>query len=687
MTRRCALVGALLAASGGAGACSEPEPDATAYVVIDAPPWSSLRLRDATVDPPLGTRVEARRAELLVAVDTSRVDAVRVGLAGACPLTIPGGELEVGGAVRRSLVPLLRVPGPQAQVGFDSPFEVVIEPGCDAAKRGTITWAQKSGAPVRDERVEGSGFRYAARSPRRDDVMSGELPWGIVPLSPRTRGEAVLVATWQPSDPKLEQVEERVVVSAMPRARGLPNVAVHGRLMLGGEGWRVSEAPPGAKSAVRTAAGATLFAPDRAGDWRLEDGTGRSLKIRAGTYSETPMDCGRAKCHVAATEASKTSPMVGILKRRMEGHGGTGAWQRDAGCALGCHATGEPGLDDGGFAHVMEQIGFSVGDLAGSRWGDLPRPLRRLGGVGCLSCHGPGAIPEASASWSVLRSDVCGYCHDAPPRYGHSLAWAESAMARADRDERARTDDACRRCHTTDGHLVHVGSLDAPRPAPEGVGPIGISCVACHTVHGHGGDEPSASLLREPPARPFFSNVPAPARARSGVCLECHSPRWQDDRPFASAAALWAGRGGLDPENGAAITGGTPHLDVNGGCVGCHSKSKAAVERGGSHGFAATRDQCATCHAGPPAGPGFDEASQRLRERAQDLARRLGIDARGEARPPHARERGVDRSTPRGRAAWNVMLVLEDRGAAEHNLPYARALLDTAERAIGKGAP
>jgi hypothetical protein len=48
--------------------------------------------------------------------------------------------------------------------------------------------------------------------------------------------------------------------------------------------------------------------------------------------------------------------------------------------------------------------------------------------------------------------------------------------------------------------------------------------------------------------------------------------------------------------------------------------------------------------------------------------------------PPHAVRATIDATTPRGRAAWNVALVLEDPAADRHNAPYARALLDAAER-------
>src|SRR5260221_3990422 len=145
-------------------------------------------------------------------------------------------------------------------------------------------------------------------------------------------------------------------------------------------------------------------------------------------------------------------------------------------CSVGCHATGEPGTHDGGFldvaAELREPTPFEpspfehVHDI-----GDLPRPLRRLGSVGCLACHGPGALPEADARWSILRTDVCAYCHDAPPRYGHVEGWRASAMARADRGQETGSRSTCVGCHTTWGFLERVGGsreAAARRPPDQG---------------------------------------------------------------------------------------------------------------------------------------------------------------------------------------------------------------------------
>src|SRR6185503_16115716 len=234
---------------------------------------------------------------------------------------------------------------------------------------------------------------------------------------------------------------------------------------------------------------------------------------------------------------------------------------------------------------------------------------RRLGGVGCLACHGPGALPEASGRWSLLRADVCATCHDAPPRYGHVAAWRATGMARADRDARTRA-PACARCHTTWGFLAgaRTSFVSAPvdRRPPDEVGAVGITCAACHAVHDpeaarRGAQPPQRGLLRAPPtpALALLAGTALPPDAeRSRVCLGCHAPDAADGAPAASATALWLGRGGLDPATGRPLEGPAPHATIAGGCVGGHRSGAAGLERGAGHGFVATRAGCAACHTG-----------------------------------------------------------------------------------------
>jgi hypothetical protein len=176
-------------------------------------------------------------------------------------------------------------------------------------------------------------------------------------------------------------------------------------------------------------------------------------------------------------------------------------------------------------------------------------------------------------------------------------------------------------------------------------------------------------LLREPPPPPALGQPPAGART---ICLPCHAP---DGDSTSSAAALWLGRGGLEPRTGRALEGPAPHAAVAGGCIGCHRSGAGSdgAERGAGHRFAISAQACRGCH-GPLA------TAPELRVRAAQLWSALGQGAFRE--PPHAARLTIDRSTPRGRAAWNVALVIEDPAAAAHNPRYARRLLDAAAEVL-----
>jgi hypothetical protein len=321
--------------------------------------------------------------------------------------------------------------------------------------------------------------------------------------------------------------------------------------------------------------------------------------------------------------------------------------------------------------------------------------LRRLGGAGCLSCHGPGAVPDPRASWTTLRSDVCAICHDAPPVYRHVAAWRSSASSRADRDPDAASKRACVRCHTTWGFLLaekpkaskpesaasndHLTFMASLRP-PEQAGPIGIACAACHDSHptvDASGKTPHA-LLRKVARPALLPPLPAENARRSEICLPCHTPDLtRTAAPFASAAALWLGRGGLDPATGAALEGPAPLAALDGGCLHCHKGEGLPSTVGGNHTFAARWQDCVECPKEDPKRPGG----------IQQRARQLYLDARlfrvlGDVRPLHASTAAIRRNTPAGRALWNLLLLLEDKAAEVHNPLYAKALLEGAESVL-----
>jgi hypothetical protein len=618
--------------------------------------------------------------------------------AGVCPATLDAETEHV------ELAPWLDVP-PMPAVGWGSPFHIDVRPGCREATAGGIEWRNAGGIAPDELATDRNGFVVTGRAARFEDAFEGEVPWGVVPISPRTRGESVLEGVW--SGAGRPEVRLRVTIAAAPRATGLPSVPLGGRVDLGGDGWRIEDRPRGASAELVQGFGRVALVPDRIGTWQLRDAQDRELLLRAGRYDDTPLDCGRSDCHAAEAAAVASSPMTSVFARGLEGDLGE---EYDPSCAIGCHTVGEPGLPDGGFAHVLDAGGFGLvhGPHAGA-WDALPVALQRLSGVGCVACHGPGAIPAPESRWAVVRSDVCATCHDAPPRYGHVVAWRGSEMSRSDEDPRTRT-EGCRDCHTTLGFLARIGVRDEEagsigmagalaagagadadatsagrgpaehvtlRDVQSSVGPIGIACAACHAPHG---EHVGVALLRRVPLPPGVASAPD----RSLVCTACHAATTDEtgpSLPAASAATLL-----FAPE--------ADHRSVEGGCVGCHRAgpaSGAALERGASHAFGVDAGACASCHEGEPAP--IDRAaavSIELQTRARELFDALvaagAVRASPEQRdtdPLHARRPELRSPThPLARVARDVTLVLEDPAAGAHAPTHARRLLDEAAAAL-----
>lgn len=614
--RRGALGGvavcALLACSNEAS-----EPDAATIVVrgeTKGLEWS-----------PASAVVAARRTPFGVELDVIAPLSLRAPRACSADVS-PDGARQV------ELRPWIRVKGGDlSQLGFDAPFALTVEPGCRQAIAGRIAWRQVDGAPVKLQ-LHQNGFAASGRTPKLE--LAG-LPRGIVPLSPRTRGKLSFELTWQGGG---REIATTVELAAAARATGLPSVAPGQRVLLGGEGWRVRERPKGAQARVEPHAGAAALRPDVLGRWLLEDASGETLSIAVGTHAGAALDCGRSDCHRSAAEHAATSAMTSVYARGLGG--ALEGW--DASCVVGCHTVGEPGLDDGGFADVLAELGRSVPPVPGERaWAELPRALRRLAGVGCTACHGPGAIPEPSASWAILRSDVCAVCHDAPPRYPHVARWSSTRMARADANATTRSRPECRRCHTSAGF---VGREAAPEHA------IGLGCATCHAPHA---PERAKKLVRAVALPAGFPDLPASAAA-SRVCVPCHA----------------------SPAGAAEIVFGAPHphASIGGGCIGCHGAPRDARGRL-DHAFGVDRATCAGCHPN-----GADERAiggATIQERARALWKRLGGGAARGPLPPHAQD-----GAPADGAARLVRQVLEDPAAATHNAARARALLDEVEKQL-----
>ncbi|MGC4091391.1 MAG: hypothetical protein QM756_26635 [Polyangiaceae bacterium] len=642
------LVAALTACSPAPRTGPTPE-----RLVVSAPELPVESLDALRVKPREAVRsLERRGAHLSLELAGKR--AITLEAPGACPLALDGAALP--NYVR--LEPRIEISAPADDVGYDTEFELTLRTLCGDDVKGSVVW-QAEGAPLSGLSTSEQGYRLRARTqaaPRRiSQARAGE----VVPISPSERGLTRLTARWTAADGSV--AERSVQVSAAPRSRGLPNVALGERTLLGARGYRVTQRPPASNAEPKAFGNLTSFWPDARGSFELVSGSSH-VRLLVGSYDSVPLDCGRAECHAREAHAAENSPMTAAFKRLLDGPGNS----RTLACALGCHTTGEVGRADGGFSHALHELGQDAGDLPA--WDQLPRALRRNGGVGCLACHGPGQVPEASARWAIARSEVCAYCHDAPPRYSHVKAWQSSALARSDRDPQTRASEACARCHTTWGFLDAAAERVVGGRMPPADAPLqGIACAACHAVHDDSAVMPG--LLRRAPLGAAYADLPESALERSSACIYCHSP---SENSSPSSSAIWAGRGAIDPVSSQPMLGPAPHASVPGGCVGCHVSSNAGDEHGSNHDFRATRDGCLRCHA-------KRDASPNLFERAQSLLTRAGVGPLSEL-PAHASERGA--SGVRQRAIELARLVLEDRGAAVHNPRYAELLLDRAEQVL-----
>ncbi len=572
-------------------------------------------------------------------------------LAGFCVAEIPRADADVLDVVLTPWIEAL-VPPP---VGFDQTFSIEVRPGCREALAGQVTWEVLSaGDRAAGEvglTVERRGFlargRTAAWSPP-------PMPrWGIVPISARESGEIVLRVRY--THPSLDPIVRELRVLAAARSTGLPSMAIGAGALLRGGPFVIREAPPGARAAIEAfAMDLERFVPDVEGRWLLADREGRTLALRSGAHASTPLDCGRSSCHARETEHARASPMTGALASHLNER-----------CALACHATGEPGLPDGGFSHEAGRLGWSAPtELTTDTLASMPRPLRRLAGVGCTACHGPGAIPEASARWAILRADVCASCHDAPPRYGHVEAWSRSPMSESDLAIETRA-PACARCHTTAGFLTSIGAR-AETEVPLDAGPMGIACAACHAPHSDA--RLPHALVRRVRAPESLGVLPAAwTDAGATVCLSCHAPR--EGEPMVSSAAILLGVGGLS-SNGtplSAVDGEAPHANVT--CTECHasepsSGSAGALERGAAHAFAIDRARCVRCHEAGAVDAAFSSGSVLV------SAARARLGAAQTSITPHLAPTTADASV------WNASLVASDRGAWAHAPGYARRLLE-----------
>ncbi|HMR80426.1 MAG TPA: hypothetical protein PKD61_35200, partial [Polyangiaceae bacterium] len=113
-----------------------------------------------------------------------------------------------------------------------------------------------------------------------------------------------------------------------------------------------------------------------------------------------------------------------------------------------------------------------------------------------------------------------------------------------------------------------------------------------------------------------------------------------------------------------------PHSGLS--CTDCHG-ARESGPRGASHDFVVRTSVCLRCHEPPAIEKHTDKG--RIADRAAALwKKRVRLPLPTPQRPAHALALSQE--------ARLLSLILDDHGAAAHNAPYARALLDALENEL-----
>jgi len=584
---RSALLVALLTLLAFATGCYVPTKKV--FLRVELPPELARNVKNLAVLPQIAETGRAAGAGIVALELKQEAGKLRLQLPGACPLVVDTRELRKTGVTEVVLKPLFDLGTTERVVGLGQTFELVARANCRQAEKAHATFVASGGAPLDDVALGDGGRRFSAKT--RAAAPAKSATRGIVPVSAREQRRLRSEVTFRAELPDGVRFERALGISAVARSGGLADVGFAHPVLLGGSAWSLLEQHPIRKRRCGAWASCSSYCPMCRASTRLSDARGAELTLHSGRYDQLPLDCGRAACHAELAESAKNSPMTQVLASDL---GGCHALREPA-CASACHATGEPGTADGGFSHVASELGLPA---LPPEHDDLPRALRRLGGVGCMACHGPTKIPEPQARSTMLRNDVCAVCHDAPPRYGHVEALEASRMGHADAAPAVRSDAACARCHTAWGAL---GRAAPPAEAP----PAGITCPTCHDAHPHGktGIAAVAASAATPSAAPTHGGLlralalPANATGAAAIILRreprVHRPvtRRPATRcgPKPAPPRSWPGKAASSRKTGAAITLAGPHSADARGCLSCHDSGPDELVLGKSHGFRATR--------------------------------------------------------------------------------------------------
>ena len=450
------------------------------------------------------------------------------------------------------------------------------------------------------------------------------------------------------------------------KSRAYWTVDTLGSAQVGTPTWTLVTKPAGSVATLDSANGTWINSVkvDTVGEYIVSAQVGTQTAydtIWASTYVGVSTDANAGCfCHPGATTiktAWEKSVHGTMFFRSMTGHEemerGKGAYA--AGC-IKCHTTGwDPTAANNNFGIKVKQSGWDTTWYKGlesyagdywittgdsSKWNLLTADEKKLGNIGCESCHGPAQAHATSAQatrigMSKYSPDMCNQCHDGSRRHSlgtffHQSKHNEVEIGAAAEGGRAN----CQPCHVGAGLMYYFNNnMDTTGIASKWVlsrdAMTSISCQVCHDPHGNDNEFALRTMTLKGDSLKGGYVLPAQFRSSTGnICMICHGGRYAVKARITKTAPYygWADRfyphyntqgemlfgAGAYQYDDNSFTGLMTHAGVEGGCVGCHMQDrKNRLDGGGNmlanHSFSMSdtlfaagvykpTDACAPCH-------------------------------------------------------------------------------------------
>ncbi|MBK9291833.1 MAG: hypothetical protein IPM52_09440 [Bacteroidetes bacterium] len=297
----------------------------------------------------------------------------------------------------------------------------------------------------------------------------------------------------------------------------------------------------------------------------------------------------------------------------------------------------------------------------------------------------------------------CIQCHDnSQVNFAVTAQWERSVHATGGLF--VRNTNTCAGCHTSQGfrEIIQTGQGNTAATINN---PVPPNCYTCHNIHT---TYTPADWALSTTANVTFRIKPDQSHdfGKGNLCATCHQPRLPSPMPtlggpdvnitaatwgphYGTAAAIVAGKGGFEFGEGYS---NSAHVNmISQSCVACHLTTASGVDGGGhmmnlgyttsTGAHAVITTSCTSCHSDAAAlntliNTKKDELAA-LKNQLRDRLIQIGmLNASTERVVP-----GTWSSAQAG-AFINYKLVSNDNGAAVHNFPYAKKLLENSIAAI-----